>query len=119
MEGAIAAPLHHEDRLTLRTTVPCWWSGRSTWTLTQEINKGLGGSPGGSVGENLPANAGDVGSIPDLGRLHMPQSNSTLLPQLLSLCSIRSEATAVRSPYSPQLEKNPHSNEDPATNKTI
>nr|MDK8076123.1 hypothetical protein [Aerococcus urinae] len=31
--------------------------------------------PGGSVVKNLPANAGDTGLIPDLGRSHMPQSN--------------------------------------------
>ena len=31
--------------------------------------------PGGSVDENLPANAGDIGSIPGLGRSHMLQSN--------------------------------------------
>ena len=31
--------------------------------------------PGGSVVESLPANAGDVGSSPGLGRSHMPQSN--------------------------------------------
>ena len=31
--------------------------------------------PGGAVVKNLPANAGDMGSIPGLGRSHMPQSN--------------------------------------------
>ena len=31
--------------------------------------------PGGAVVGNLPANAGDMGSIPGLGRSHMPQSN--------------------------------------------
>ena len=30
---------------------------------------------GGSVVKHLPANAGDTGSIPDLGRFHMPWSN--------------------------------------------
>ena len=30
---------------------------------------------GGTVVENLPANAGDTGSIPALGRFHMPRSN--------------------------------------------
>ena len=35
----------------------------------------LSGFPGGAVGENLPANAGDTGSIPGLGRSHMPRSN--------------------------------------------
>ena len=31
--------------------------------------------PGGAVVKNLPANAGDTGFIPGLGRSHMPQSN--------------------------------------------
>ena len=30
---------------------------------------------GGTVGKNPPANAGDMGSIPGLGRFHMPQGN--------------------------------------------
>ena len=34
-----------------------------------------GDFPGGAVVENLPANAGDTGSIPGLGRSHMPRSN--------------------------------------------
>ena len=33
------------------------------------------GFSSGSVVENRPANAGDVGSIPDPGRSHMLQSN--------------------------------------------
>ena len=33
------------------------------------------GFPGGTVDENLPANAGDTGSSPGLGRSHMPWSN--------------------------------------------
>ena len=33
------------------------------------------GIPGGAVVENLPANAGDMGSSPGLGRSHMPRSN--------------------------------------------
>ena len=35
----------------------------------------LPGFPGGAVVENLPANAGDTGSSPGLGRSHMPRSN--------------------------------------------
>ena len=34
-----------------------------------------GGFPGGAVVENLPANAGDMGLSPGLGRSHMPWSN--------------------------------------------
>ena len=76
------------------------------------------GFPGGAVVESLPANAGDTGSSPSLGRSHMPRSNWAREPQLLSLrvwslCSATREAatvrdprTAVRSgPHSPQLEK--------------
>ena len=33
------------------------------------------GFPRGAVVENLPANAGDTGSSPGLGRSHMPWSN--------------------------------------------
>ena len=33
------------------------------------------GFPGGAVVENLPANAGDTGSSPGLGRSHMPRTN--------------------------------------------
>ena len=33
------------------------------------------GFPVGTVGKNLPANAGDTGSSPGLGRSHMLQSN--------------------------------------------
>ena len=35
--------------------------------------------------ENLPANAGDTGSSPGLGRSHMPRSSWAREPQLLSL----------------------------------
>ena len=33
------------------------------------------GFPGGAVVESPPANAGDTGSSPGLGRSHMPRSN--------------------------------------------
>ena len=39
------------------------------------FKKAWGGFPGGAVVENLPANAGDTGSSPGLGRSHMPRSN--------------------------------------------
>ena len=68
--------------------------------------------------ENLPANAGDMGSSPALGRPHMPQSSWAHEPQLRSLrvwslCSATREAAIVRGPCtvmksgarSPQLEK--------------
>ena len=68
--------------------------------------------------ESPPANAGDAGSSPGLGRSHKPRSNWAREPQLLSLhvrslCSATREAATVRGPRtamkrgpcSPQLEK--------------
>ena len=82
------------------------------------IKKNTKGFPGGAVVENLPANAGDMGSSPGLGRSHMPRSNWAREPQLLSLhvwslCSATREAATVRGPRTvmksgprlPQLEK--------------
>ena len=82
------------------------------------IKKAIGGFPGGTVVENLPANAGDTGLSPGLGRFHMPRSNWAREPQLLSLCvwslcSATREAAIVRGPCTamksgprlPQLEK--------------
>ena len=81
-------------------------------------NAVFGGFPGGAVVENLPANAGDTGSSPGLGRSHMPWSNWAREPQLLSLrfwslCPATREAVTVRGPHTtmksgpclPQLEK--------------
>ena len=41
----------------------------------KEKNSTNSGFPGGAVVESLPANAGDTGSSPGLGRSHMPRSN--------------------------------------------
>ena len=51
-----------------------------TWVHTgapqrYETQKAAQGFPGGAVVENLPANAGDTGSSPGLGRSHMPRSD--------------------------------------------
>ena len=43
--------------------------------LNDYLKKKHQGFPGGAVVENLPANAGDTGSSPGLGRSHMPRSN--------------------------------------------
>ena len=98
--------------------------------------------PGGSVVKHLPADAVDKGSIPDLGRSHMPQSNSVCAWQLLSLCSGVQEPQLLK-PAHPrtraqqqeqslqeaealhldsrlhltQLKKSPHSKKDPAQPK--
>jgi len=83
------------------------------------------GLPGGSVVRNRPANSGDVGSIPSLGRSYVllslctmtlePVSRShnccTHAQHLLkflteSLCSAR-EATAISSPHTAARERPP------------
>ena len=98
--------------------------------ISQSPNCYIGDFPGGLVIKNLPDNAGDMGSIPGLGRFHMLQDNQAPVPQLLSqcskahepqllkplrqsLCSETREAAAIRkrthrnqrSSHSPQPEK--------------
>ena len=80
--------------------------------------KRIQGFPGSAVVESLPANAGDTGSSPGLGRSHMPRSDQAHEPQLLSLrvwslCSAPREAVMMRGPRTamrsgpclPQLEE--------------
>ena len=43
------------------------WCEASAVTASKSNN----GFPGGGVDKNLPANTGDMSSIPDLGRFHM------------------------------------------------
>ena len=45
--------------------------------------------PSGTVDKNLPANARDTGSIPELGKSHTPQSNSACAPQPLRPAHVR------------------------------
>ena len=52
------------------------------------------GFPSGPVVKNPPANARDTGSIPDLGRFHMPQGNQACELQLLNPCAAATEACA-------------------------
>ena len=79
--------------------------------------------------ESLPADAGDAGSSPGLGRSHMPRSHWAREPQLVSLrvwslCSETREAAIMRGPrtamkrgpHLPQLEPS-HRNEDPTQPK--
>ena len=90
-----------------------------------ELKLGILGFPGGSVVRNLPASAGDMNSIPDLGRFHMPWSNKAWGPQLLSLCfsawepqllktkcpkahALQQEKLPQREVQAPQLESSLH-----------
>ena len=60
--------------------------------------------PGGTVVGNPPANAGDTGSIPGLGRSHMPRGNWARVPQLLSPRAATTEAHVSRA-RAPQQER--------------
>ena len=100
--------------------------------VASQINKKVQGFPGGTVVKNPPANAGDTGSSPGLGRSHMPRSNWAREPQLLSLhvwslCSATREATIVTGPHTRmkrdpcllQLEKTLAQKQRPNTGKKI
>ena len=50
-------------------------SERKSWALKDGTKEASRGFPGGAVVENLPADAGDAGSSPGLGRSHMPRSD--------------------------------------------
>ena len=102
----------------LREIIPLKHLKQSLLCSMCSIRNGSLGFPGGAVVENLPANAGDTGSSPGLGRFHVPWSSWTREPQLLSLrvwslCSETREAVIVRDlrtamksgPRLPQLEK--------------
>ena len=60
--------------------------------------------PGGAVVKNPPANAGDMGLIPDLGRSHMPQSNQARAPQLLKPTHPRAHVPQLLSPCAATTE---------------
>ena len=70
--------------------------------------------PGGTMVKNPPANAGDTGSSPGLGRSHMPRSSEARAQQLLSLhsrarepqrLSLRATTTEARVPRARALQQ--------------
>ena len=72
---------------------------------------------GDTADRNLPANAGDTGSIPGPGRFHMPRSNEAHVPQLLSpsskagepqLLSPRDATTEAQCPQSRAAPAHPN-----------
>ena len=58
-----------------REMVELWYiHGMEYYVFTNNYNlKNMRGFPGSAVVGNLPADAGDTGSSPGLGRSHMPQ----------------------------------------------
>ena len=75
----------------------CWQGNPSSIEILLHFcEKGAEDFPGGTVDRNLPANAGDMGSIPGPGRFHMTWSSWAHEPQLLSLCSRALELQLLR-----------------------
>ena len=60
--------------------------------------------PGGPVVKTPPANAGDTGSVPGLGRFHMPRDNWAGVPQLQGLGSATGEKYHKEQSRVPLLE---------------
>ena len=56
-------------------------------------------------GKESTCNAGDMGSILEPGRFHMPQSNKVSAPQLLSLCSAATVEARMPGARAVQQEK--------------
>ena len=63
--------LHDTKRRNLKAQ-DIWPLKKTEFLYSKKTNEGFAG---GAVVENLPANAGDTGSSPGLGRSHMPQSS--------------------------------------------
>ena len=70
--------------------------------------------PGCAVDKNPPANEGDTGSIPGLGRFHMPRSNEAHVPKLLSRRLRARELQPLKTAcLEPVRNKRSHHNEKP------
>ena len=72
--------------------------------------------PVGSVTKSLPANVEVTGSIPDLGRFHMPQGNKARVPQLLK--PVWPRAHALQQEKSPHEKPMHHNKEQPLLTAT-
>jgi len=64
------------------------------------------GFSGGSVVENPPAIAGDTGSIPDLGRFHMPRSTQPMSHNYW-VCALETGSCNCGSPCNKKRVKSP------------
>ena len=100
----------------VRTSCYSDWESnwRPGWARADERQHKTGGCkkrvddfPGGPVVRNLPANAGDVGLTPGLGRSLVPWSTWACVLQLLSLYVLEPGLCSKRSP---RIEKPTHCN---------
>ena len=70
----------------------CKGKDRCVAGMGKGVRIGGKGFPGDLVVRNPPANAGDMGSLPDLGRPAMLQTNSAPAPQRLNPLAATTEA---------------------------
>ena len=70
---SVGLVVKHACLVTRHVRVPCVPIGVVSGKVP--LKNTMGVFPGGAVVENPPANAGDTGSSPGLGRSHMPRSN--------------------------------------------
>ena len=105
----------------------------SNFTPKDFHQKILQNFPGGLVVKNPPASAADTGSIPGLGRFHMPRGTQAHAPQLLRGCPgawelqllkpthlepvLRSKKQLESRSHSPQPEKARAQQQSPSTAK--
>ena len=66
---AFGIQIHHKSDSIKSQILASFWD---PFLISQEEDEGF---PGGSVVKYLPASAGDMGSIPGLGRSYMPRSS--------------------------------------------
>ena len=69
--------------------------------------------PGGAMVNNPPANAEDISSIPDLGRIHVVEQ---LSPCVLTIEPVHRDYRSPRA-LEPALHKESHHNEKPVHRK--
>ena len=67
--------LHPQMSLKHVKTIKAQKTQEEPVTIPTNPSNNVGDLPGGTVGKNLLANAGDMGSITDLGGSQMPRSN--------------------------------------------
>ena len=99
----IKGSIQEEDRTIVNIYAPNIGALQYIRQTLTAIKESTVGFPGGAVVGSLPANAGDTGSSPGLGRSRMPRSGWAREPRLLSLrvwslCPAAGGAAMVRGP---------------------
>ena len=133
-ERSPTGPQHPSKLLTMGHISPAFCLPQMLAYISFRLQSRKEDFPGDPVVKNLPASAGDMGSIPDLGRSHMLQGNKACAqlqsmcsrawePQLLSPCALEPMLCSKRSHHKEKPEHRNQINtacsiEDPGRPKT-